>query len=71
MNEKTPRPFRSNNASGWVGVSWHVARKKWAAAIRVKGRLIHLGEFTDREEAAQARADAEAEYLGRRALDAT
>jgi hypothetical protein len=45
--------IRSNNTSGFKGVSWHKHIKKWSAQIRVAGRLIPLGYFTDPVEAAR------------------
>jgi len=41
-------------SSIYKGVSWRKARRKWAAYIRVDGRLKHLGYFGDESEAARA-----------------
>lgn len=38
-----------SNTSGYKGVQKH--KKGWEAAIRVNGKLIHLGVFTDPAEA--------------------
>jgi hypothetical protein len=46
--------LNSNNTSGHRGVYWHRAARKWAAAVRVDGKNIHLGLFTDKAEAARA-----------------
>ena len=39
------------NKSGYTGVYWHNAAKKWAAQIRVSGKAIYLGCFDTPEEA--------------------
>lgn len=48
-----------NNTSGVVGVCWHKGASKWCASIRVNGRNIHLGLFTDLAAAAGVRREAE------------
>jgi hypothetical protein len=45
--------FRSNT-SGYRGVSWHRRVGKWQARIRIDGRLIGLGYYTEPEAAARA-----------------
>lgn len=52
-----------NNTSGVTGVFWHSPSNKWAAQINVKGARIHLGTFTEFDDAAKARRDAETRYL--------
>ncbi|MGI8404596.1 MAG: HNH endonuclease [Thermomicrobiales bacterium] len=47
-------PLRSNNTSGYVGVSWSKASGKWRSAIKQNDRQIHLGLFTSAAEAARA-----------------
>jgi hypothetical protein len=42
------------NTSGVKGVGWHKGAEKWHARIAVDGNRIHLGNFTDKEEAAHA-----------------
>ena len=51
-----------NNTSGVVGVYWGKQRAKWRATINVEGKLIHLGYFADKAEAAAARKAAEIKY---------
>ena len=62
------KSIQSNNKSGVVGVSFHKNNKKWAAHIRLNGVLIHLGSFSNKEDAITARANAEilhfAEFRG-------
>jgi hypothetical protein len=54
-NQKMP----SHNTSGHIGVYWNIGCKKWVAAIRVDGVLNHLGVFSEKELAIQARKEAE------------
>ena len=42
------------NRSGYRGVSWDKSSNKWRASIRLDGRVVHLGMFTDPVEAAHA-----------------
>lgn len=44
----------SNNTSGYKGVYFHIRRHKYAAGIASDGSSIHLGLFTDPEQAALA-----------------
>lgn len=46
--------LRSDNSSGYKGVSWHAKRRRWIASIKVSGVGRQLGVFTDPWEAAQA-----------------
>jgi hypothetical protein len=55
-NRRTP----TNNASGVMGV--YKEKNRWRASIRANGRLLRLGSFTTLEEAAKARAEAEARF---------
>ena len=56
------RSENKNNSSGYKGVSWHKKANKWHARIRVNGKQIHLGYFTDKEEASQAYQEAKEKY---------
>lgn len=53
-----------NNTSGHTGVSWQVRYKKWSAYITVNRKRIHLGTFSDRQDAIAAREAAEIKYFG-------
>lgn len=53
------KPYASSS-SGVRGVSWHKARKKWLARITFQGKSFHLGYFSDLNDAARARKEAEA-----------
>lgn len=50
------------NKSGVVGVHWHKSAEKWAASIMVDGKNKHLGLFSELDEAATARRNAEIKY---------
>jgi len=43
-----------NNTSGVKGVSWDIARKKWEAKCQINKKTIHLGRFSDINEASKA-----------------
>ncbi len=54
----------SHNTSGVPGVSWYARLGKWQAQIQVNRKKIHLGYFTDFEDAVAARRAAEIKYFG-------
>lgn len=66
----TPEENRRNqglsvkNRSGFKGVGWDKDAGKWRARIMVKSKLIHLGMFDIKEDAAAAYAKASAELHG-------
>jgi hypothetical protein len=45
---------RDGHSSKYKGVCWHRRDGKFQASIRVHGRTIYLGMFTDEVQAAQA-----------------
>lgn len=45
------RPKRKSK-SGFRGVYWVERKKKWRAAIKYRGKTIHLGYFHDKKKAA-------------------
>jgi len=49
-------------SSKLLGARWDKERKKWASAIRVNGKAIHLGRFDSEKEAANAYKSALKEY---------
>lgn len=53
----------SNNTSGVKGVSWYKQSQKWMAKINFKGKQHHLGYFVDKQEAINARKEAEEKYF--------
>jgi hypothetical protein len=46
------------NSSGYVGVSWESAQRKWRAGIKHAGVSMNLGNFDSAEEAARVRDEA-------------
>ncbi len=46
---------KTNNTSGYPGVTWHKATNKWHARIKVNSKYIHLGYFETQSEAIAAR----------------
>lgn len=48
-----------NNISGATGVHWYTPYGKWVASIRVNNKNKHLGYFHVKEDAIQARKEAE------------
>lgn len=56
------KPLATRNTSGTSGVYWYSQYGKWRAQIVVKGRLVFLGYFADKEDAISARATAEIKY---------
>lgn len=55
---------RSNNTSGYKGVTWARRRKKWQAQIAVRGKHLYLGQFDSANAAAKAYAAAAVKYHG-------
>lgn len=53
----------SNNTSGQKGVYWHKATKKWLSQIKIKGKTIHIGYYVDKQDAIDARLEAEEKYF--------
>jgi len=55
--------IRKENISGITGVSWYKRGKKWRAHIQDKNyKLLYLGSFASKLEAAQTRYAAEIKY---------
>ena len=53
-----------NNKSGYKGVSWHKAAKKWESYLHFNNKKIRLGFFEDIEKAAEKRNKAFNKYFG-------
>ena len=51
-----------SNKSGSNGVSWHKDHGKWYARIMVNGKSKHLGYYDSKDEAIEARLNADKEY---------
>lgn len=56
--------IRSNNTSGYKGVTFHKTTNKWVACIHIDGKNKNLGYFEDKEDAAEAYQIASLEYHG-------
>lgn len=52
------------NTSGYPGVSFNKKTNKWKAVITFNKKIISLGAFVTKEDAAIARLNAEIKYLG-------
>ena len=61
--------IHSNNTSGETGVSWEKETGMWRARIFINGKGIHLGRFTDFDEAVKVRKKAEEKYFGEYSYD--
>jgi hypothetical protein len=55
---------RKDNTSGYKGVVWYKPTQKWVARIMVFGKNILLGYFLTKEDAYNARRNAEKFYHG-------
>ena len=53
QNAENLGPVRSNNTSGYRGVSLHRPSGKWFAYIRHNSKRIHLGSFDSADEAGE------------------
>jgi len=54
----------TNNTSGVTGVSWHKGARKWQAGIMLDYKNKHLGLFERKQDAIDARKEAERKYFG-------
>jgi hypothetical protein len=58
------QPVRKNNTSGMKGVSFSKRDGKWTAYITVNRKLMHLGTFKSKTEAAKSYNAAALQYFG-------
>lgn len=58
MNQR----LRSDNTSGFCGVRWHKAAKKWRASLEVDGEHVSLGLYANKADAIEARKAANILY---------
>lgn len=52
------------NNSGYKGVSWKKANKKWCAQIRFNNKVYHIGLFVKIEDAAKAYNETAEKFFG-------
>ena len=52
------------NTSGTRGVYWHKKQNKWYVRIQFQGKQMHLGTYSNYEEAVKVRRRAEEEIFG-------
>lgn len=64
QENKLNHSIYSNNTSGASGVSWSKRYNKWEAQLQVNREVIYLGRYNTKEEAMEARRQAEIEYFG-------
>ena len=57
-----------SNTSGYPGVSWIKASKKWQAQIKINGKLKYLGYFETAEEAHQAYLQGKIKFHGKESI---
>lgn len=57
------RKLRSDNTTGIVGVYWIKRTHMWRASIGFKGKQINLGDFSNKQDAINARKEAEKKYF--------
>lgn len=55
---------RKNNHSGYKGVHWFARGKKWKSCICVNYKIIHLGSFDNKIDAAVSYNEAAKKYFG-------
>lgn len=61
QNRKNMR-MAVTNTSGFTGVHWDCIHHQWYSQIRSSGKQIHLGTFTNIDDAIAARKAAEVRY---------
>lgn len=59
-----PKKLRNNNSSGVTGVWLDKSRGLWCAEIVFKRKKYHLGRFTNKQHAIEARKEAEEKIFG-------
>lgn len=57
------KKLQPNNKSGVRGVHWQESKKRWIAAMKIKGKRIHVGNFIDLKDAEKAMIEARLKYM--------
>ena len=60
---KSTRKLNKNNKSGVRGVSWNKKRKEWKSQLMIKGNLVLNKSFKNKQDAINARKEAEIKYF--------
>ena len=63
INSQNRVGLDKDNTSGHRGVSWHKTGHKWQVCLRINGKLIYLGLFTDIQLAARAAHEARVKLM--------
>ena len=58
------RSIQKNNTSGAKGVGWDGRKNKWFAKIWIKRKCIYIGYYSNKQDAINARKNAEVIYHG-------
>ena len=58
------KSINKRNKSGFTGVRWLARLNKWIADIRIDKKSIHLGVYSNKDDAIRARLNAENKYFG-------
>ncbi len=61
LNQKNAR-LRVDNISGYSGIYWKKANKKWCCQIMSKGKHIYLGLFSNLDDAIRVKKEASVKY---------
>lgn len=64
QNNIRNQAIRSNNKSGYKGVSWDKSRNLWESRIYYKNKLLSLGRFKNAVDAAKVYNKASLNYFG-------
>ena len=56
--------IRSDNTSGFIGVSWDKRKKHWRVRVSVNNKEIYLGGYNNLQDAIKARLYSELKYFG-------
>ena len=63
-NARNRQGYRHNKSTKFKGVSWDSARDRWAAYIRIEGKVRNLGRYLDEVKAAKKYDQVARQYFG-------
>jgi hypothetical protein len=64
QNGANRRGLQSNNTSGYQGVTRYARDGRWRAQLKINNKMLHLGYFSSKHEAARAYNEAAIKYHG-------